>query len=202
MDNKNPRKYGTSPYSVVVVHGGPGASGEMKPVAEELSREFGVLEPLQTKDSVIGQVEELRQQITENAKKPVNLIGYSWGAWLVFIFASKYPNLVKKLILASSGPFESEYAKGIMPTRLSRLNSEDRNKVEKLIQQIQNGDTDDNILEEFGSILAKADAFDPIEHKGGADGINMEIYQKVWPEAEELRLNGKLLEYGKNIKCP
>ena len=28
-----PRKYGASPYAVAVVHGGPGAAGEMKPVA-------------------------------------------------------------------------------------------------------------------------------------------------------------------------
>jgi pimeloyl-ACP methyl ester carboxylesterase len=202
MNKENSRKYGMSPYSVVVVHGGPGAFGEMKPVAEELSKEFGVLEPLQTKDSVIGQVEELRQQISENTEIPVKLIGYSWGAWLVFILASKYPDLVKKLILVSSGPFESKYAKEIKHTRMSRLNFEDKNRVEKLILQMQTGDTNDTTLEEFGSILAKADAYDPIGHKVGADGINLEIYQKVWPEAEELRLNGKLLEYGKDIKCP
>lgn len=201
-DKENPRRYGIPPYPVVVVHGGPGASGEMKVVAEELSREFGVLEPLQTKDSVVGQVEELRQQITENTKESTNLIGYSWGAWLVFIFASKYPNLVKKLLLVSSGPFNSKYAKGIMPTRLSRLNIEDRNKVGKLMQQIKNEDSNNDTLEEFGEILAKADAFDPIDYDGGVDNINMEIYQKVWPEAEELRLNGQLLEYGKSIKCP
>jgi len=59
----NPRKYGIPPYSIAVVHGGPGASGEMKPVAEELSMQFGVLEPLQTKDSVVGQVEELRNKL-------------------------------------------------------------------------------------------------------------------------------------------
>jgi len=45
----NCRLYGESPFSVVVVHGGPGVGGEMAPVAQALEAEFGVLEPLQTR---------------------------------------------------------------------------------------------------------------------------------------------------------
>lgn len=40
------RSYGTAPFEIVVIHGGPGAPGEMAPVARELSGQFGVLEPL------------------------------------------------------------------------------------------------------------------------------------------------------------
>jgi hypothetical protein len=43
---KNPRLYGRPPYRIAVLHGGPGAAGEMKPVAEALSADFGFLEPL------------------------------------------------------------------------------------------------------------------------------------------------------------
>jgi len=35
---ENPRKYGNRPYEVALVHGGPGAAGEMAPVAKELSK--------------------------------------------------------------------------------------------------------------------------------------------------------------------
>ena len=49
---KNPRKYGSAPFNVAVVHGGPGAPGEMAPVARELSSFRGVLEPLQTATTV------------------------------------------------------------------------------------------------------------------------------------------------------
>lgn len=113
---RNFRVYGKSPYSVIVVHGGPGAPGEMKPVAEELSKNFGVIEPLQTKDSIDGQIEELKKVIEENATSPVYLIGWSWGAWLSYLLAAHHPKLVKKLILVSSGPFEASYAEGIMKT--------------------------------------------------------------------------------------
>jgi len=40
------RKYGKEPFSIAVIHGGPGAGGEMAPVARELSSHWGVLEPI------------------------------------------------------------------------------------------------------------------------------------------------------------
>ena len=56
---KNLRKYGKAPFSIAVIHGGPGAAGEMAPVANELASSWGILEPLQTAMSLQGQVEEL-----------------------------------------------------------------------------------------------------------------------------------------------
>jgi len=40
---KNLRKYGHKPFVVAVIHGGPGAPGEIAPVARELSSIRGVL---------------------------------------------------------------------------------------------------------------------------------------------------------------
>ena len=40
---ENLRKYGKAPFSIVVVHGGPGAAGEMAPVAQELKASGGIL---------------------------------------------------------------------------------------------------------------------------------------------------------------
>ena len=77
----------------------------MAPVARELSNVRGVLEPLQTQNTIGRQVEELNDTLEKHSEPPVTLIGFSWGAWLSFIFASEYPIRVKKLILVSSGPF-------------------------------------------------------------------------------------------------
>ena len=57
---RNLRRYGKAPFNVAVIHGGPGAVGEMAPVARELASGWGVLEPLQTATSLEGQIEELR----------------------------------------------------------------------------------------------------------------------------------------------
>ena len=56
---KRQPSYGEAPFTVAVVHGGPGGAGEMVPVAKKLSDYFGVLEPLQTEYSLEGQVQEL-----------------------------------------------------------------------------------------------------------------------------------------------
>ena len=96
---KNVRTYGKAPFTVAVIHGGPGAGGEMAPVARELAYDRGVLEPIQTATSLHGQVKELRRVLENHADIPAILIGFSWGAWLSFLVTSRYPALVKKLLL-------------------------------------------------------------------------------------------------------
>ncbi len=118
---KTVRKWGQGPYSLAVIHGGPGAPGEVAPVARELSAIRGVIEPLQTATTLDLQVQELRSVLTEDAQGPVTLIGFSWGAFLSWMTAARYPLLVKKLILVSSPPFEESYAGSITRTRLDRM---------------------------------------------------------------------------------
>jgi len=202
MNNK--RTYGESPYSVVVVHGGPGGPGEMAPVARCLSKTQGVLEPLQTKNSIDGQVQELKHIMENNSKHPVTLIGWSWGAWLSYILTAKYPKLVKKLILVSSGPFEAKYAKQIMDTRMNRLSEKEREKLNLLFSNLksQKNEKQKSTFSEIGRLIDKADSYDSIPHKSEVIKAQPEIYEPVWNEASKLRKEGKLLTIGRQIKCP
>jgi pimeloyl-ACP methyl ester carboxylesterase len=174
----------------------------MKPVALELSKSFGVLEPLQTKSTIDGQVEELKEVLESNATLPVTLVGYSWGAWLSFIFAAKYPLMVSKLILVSSGPFEDKYARGMMETRLSRLSADERCEALELLE-VLNGQkqSDKNALARFGQLMSKTDSFKPMpdDTEGEADQA---IYLGVWPQARQMRKSGELLALGAKITCP
>lgn len=202
---KNIRIYGNSPYTVVLVHGGPGAPGEMKPVAVELSSTYGVLEPLQSEQTIQEQVEELKSVIETYSNPPVTLVGWSWGAWLSFITTAEYPFLIKKLLLISSGPFRAEYAGEIMPRRLSRLSPKDRVRAEELLHMMQGGSSMSDIrLQEFGSLMSTSDSYNPIPGSDSDKGLpaQMDIYQSIWKEAEDLRRSGKLLEYGEKITCP
>lgn len=199
----NLRIYGSEPYKVVVVHGGPGAAGEMAPVAQVLSERLGVLEPLQTEGTVQGQIDELKDIITQNVTQPIILIGYSWGAWLGYMLASMYPSLVKKLILISSGPFESKYVKSIMSTRLSRLSKQDKLEAMKLLGELNNQKSiESKALERFGSLISQADSFDPMPNVEVGINIQQDIFQSVWQEASNLRQTGELLRFGQNIQCP
>ena len=69
-DMNNLRLYGNKPFNVAVIHGGPGAPGEMAPVARELSSVRGVLEPLQTATSLEGQVRELHTVLNRTGTFP------------------------------------------------------------------------------------------------------------------------------------
>jgi pimeloyl-ACP methyl ester carboxylesterase len=201
---KNLRIYGEAPFNLAVIHGGPGAAGEMAPVARELASGWGVLEPIQREESLAGQVEELRTVLEKNGDLPVFLIGFSWGAWLSFMFAANYPSFVKKLILIGSGPFEEKYAEGIQEIRLSRLSEEERAEVESLYKVFNNpvGEDKNEAFVRLGVLFSKADAYDPIKDESEAIDCQVDIFQNVWKEAEELRRSGKLLQLGKHIRCP
>lgn len=186
------------------MHGGPGAAGELTLVAKELASVGGVLEPLQTADSIDGQIEELRGALERATDLPVSLIGFSWGAMLAFIFASRFPAHVKKLILLSGGAFEEKYAEGIMTTRLGRLTEGEKTEINALIDILGEpaARDKDSTLARLGRMMSKADAYHPLP--GGEEFVEVryDIYQSVWREAQELRRSGRLLDLGREIRCP
>lgn len=196
------RKYGKPPFQIGLLHGGPGASGEMKPVAENLSKDFGILEFLQTEKSVNGQIEELHHQLTSSADLPATLIGYSWGAWLGFLFAGRYPDLLKKLILISSGAFDSKCNHDLMSTRLNRLNQQDRKEAERLISVINSDDSDNEILRRFGKLMTIADSYEYLPVDNDSVDLDLTIYQSVWAEASGLRDTNELINCADRIRCP
>ncbi len=203
---KNPGKHGIPPYTVAVIHGGPGAAGSMAPVARELSRTMGILEPLQTASSVDGQVAELHDQLEKHASLPVTLIGHSWGAWLSLIFAARHPSFVKKLILVGSGPLEEKYASKIAEIRESRLDKGDNLKL-RALEDALNGPgviDKDEVFALFGKLIEKADTYDALPDAGDDEKIvyREDINRSVWSEAAQLRRSGKLLDLAKTIGCP
>lgn len=207
---ENPRTYGKPPFRVAVVHGGPGAGGEMAPVARQLAPCFGVLEPIQTRTSLEGQVDELATILREHADLPTILIGFSWGAWLSFMLAARCPALVGKLILIGSGPYEQKYVATLQETRSSRLSEEERSEFEALAASLgaadaQGADDRDASLARLGALASKTDSCDPMpEEPAGSDAIGArgDIFHGVWQDAAEMRRSGQLLELGRHISCP
>ena len=199
---KNLRTYGSPPFSVVLVHGGPGGPGEMAPIARKLEQHgYGVLEPLQTKDSLQEQVTELKDVLVEHANLPVTLIGHSWGAMLSFILAAKHPELIKKLLLVASSMFKAKDAQNISKTRLARLCEEQRNHSKYLFSIIDKADNPDELFREIYNISYQADIYDPLPASCELLACQYHIFKSVWHDAEVLRESGELLALGKQIKC-
>jgi pimeloyl-ACP methyl ester carboxylesterase len=202
---QNVNLYGRPPYNIAVIHGGPGAAGEVKPVAVKLAEKFGVIEPYQTELTVQAQLDELNEQVTGNSSKPVTLAGYSYGAWLAYIFASQFPEKVKKLILISSGSFDEKHNINMLDKRLSRLSTEEAEEARDL-QSIISGleyKQIENEFTRFGELISKADTFEAIDGFNEPEIIyRTDIHQAIWNEAKELRRTGALLDFGYKIKCP
>lgn len=201
---QNPRTYGLPPYTVAVVHGGPGAPGEMAPVARELSTSIAVMEPLQTASSLEGQVEELKTIVERHGCLPVTLIGWSWGALLSYIVAARYPMHVKKLILLASAPFQEKYARDIMKTRIGRLAEKEREELQGIMKALSSPETGARLscFARFGELSSKADSYDSIALDKEVIEYQPEINESVWSDAAALRRSGELLEMGRNISCP
>ena len=84
---ENLRRYGHKPFNVAVIHGGPGAPGEMAPIARELSSSTGVLEPLQTAMTIEGQVQELKAILKKNGDIPDNVDWFPHGVPCLALFS-------------------------------------------------------------------------------------------------------------------
>ena len=193
------RLYGKEPYKVVLVHGGPGAIGSLKGFSKELSElaEVGVVEAIQSKYSINELIEELYCQIRDNTSDKVSLVGHSWGAWLVVLFAERYPDLIEKVILVGSGPLEDKYVSEIGARRFHNLSEEEG----EIFQRLINNQATDDDMEKIPKVFEKSDNY-CLENKENhkADKTDSEMHNKVWSEAAKLRTSGELLKAFKNNK--
>ncbi len=115
------RKHGKGPYNIVALRGGPGAAGSVFGLARLIAKEFGVLEPMQSKYTIGELEEELMEQMEENCPGKVILAGHSWGAWLAGLFAERFPDKVEKVILIGSGLLDECYVSQIGERRRENL---------------------------------------------------------------------------------
>lgn len=187
----NCREYGSKPYRIIVVHGGPGAAGSAAGICKGISDEFGVVEIFQTKNSIQELVDEMLEVIQRYKLEQIVLIGHSWGAWLSFIFASAYPKYVSKLILVGSGLFDSKfYPRLLAATKVKNM----PNKQKKDVQ--------------YASLYSENMKYDPYNYcllpnvSEDMIGFDEEQYTLLMDEIMPIRDSGELLKLSKKIKCP
>jgi len=194
------RLYGNAPFKAVVIHGGPGAVGSMKGVAQELSMRtgLGVIEPLQNGNSISALVEQLCQQLHENYSGKIVLMGHSWGAWLTALFAAAHPEMTKHVILVGCPPLEDKFVPEIGRFRRENLNADDA----EIFRRVVENRAADGDLAHMPQILDHADNFCIIgREKHAADYVDSEMYNSIWPEAAAMRTSGELKNVFRKIQC-
>jgi pimeloyl-ACP methyl ester carboxylesterase len=196
------RTYGLAPFPIILVHGGPGAPGSLYPLAKELANSFSLVEAFQSQKSIDGQVEELKNILIESCQTPVCVLGHSWGAWLSSLLASRYPELVDKLILISAASFEQKYFNDLLQNRLRKILSNESPELQKEWKKLTTKTRfNDDEFQRLGKLMTKADTYQPISQNSYVSNYQSEVFHSIWKEAEELRASGQLMEEVSKIKC-
>jgi pimeloyl-ACP methyl ester carboxylesterase len=180
--------------------------GSVADLARSLSETLGVIEPFQSKYSIEELVEELREQLLQHCICPVTLIGHSWGAWLAGLFASRYPDYVKKIILVGCGPLTSDYIAQIGERRKVNLTREEAQEFETLMEELNHQETvdKDKKLNRLGQLAEAADYFSKVDlsyEPSDTHPSDGDMYSSIWPEAATMRESGELLEKFSKISC-
>jgi pimeloyl-ACP methyl ester carboxylesterase len=198
------RLHGEPPYRAVLVHGGPGGAGEMSPLARRLGPRLPVVEAMQTKLSIDALVEELRDQIAVHAVTPAILVGHSWGAWLCLLFAARYPEMIERLVLISSGVLEDRYTEDLRTTQSARLTDAERTEMARLQRLLDDPDVPEKgaLFSRYGRLFVKTENYDAELEVWDSFETDPAIFNYVWPEAAAMRSNGELLRQASRVTCP
>lgn len=187
----NCREYGTPPYKIIVVHGGPGARGSCAGICRELSRNFGVIEILQSKNTINELIDEMVDIVKKYKCNRTIIIGHSFGAWLSFIFASTHPEYIEKLILVGSGLFDSKYYPQLVEAATVKVMPQEQiadvKAANKLMQNVE--------YNPYSYCLSANVPEDIVD-------FDEEQCALLMSEIMPMRDSGELLNFSQNISCP
>lgn len=201
------RRYGTGGPVAALLHGGPGAPGEMAGLARDLAGRFRVLEPLQRRSggvplTVARHVADLAVALPARAA----LVGWSWGAMLALSFTSAHPHRVRSLALVGCGTYDRATRDSYEQALASRLGEEGRRRAEALRRELAAAASDtagDRLLGELGRLLAGAQACDPLpDEEGEAVGVDARGHGETWADAIRLQAEGIEPAAFAAITCP
>lgn len=77
------------------------------------------------------------------------------------MYAAKYPQRVKKIILVGSGPFEVKYVSEIAINRIKHLSDAERAEFDELLKRLNSGKEIEKgrLLERLGALVNKSDNY-------------------------------------------
>ena len=186
------REYGSGTVSVIALHGGPAAVGDVAPLASELGERWHVLEPFQRGSgdqpiSVATHVQDLDELIRERCADggPV-LVGHSWGAMLALAYAATHPTVPAALVLIGCGTFSKD-ARVEFEARLSaKLTPTDHANIAKA-EQIEMAD---RRLAAVGRLMTRVYGHDIEEVQAATDSFDSRAHKETWADMVRLQEDG------------
>jgi len=187
------RTYGSRGPIVILLHGGPGAPGQMAPVARGLSDSFQILEPFQRESggrrvSVGRHVEDLHALILERCApaRPV-IVGFSWGAMLALAYAAAHPRATGPLALIGCGTFDAKARQRLHATVEGRTDPALRRRLERLADECPDPD---QRFELMGELLLPLYSFDLLTTETETDHVDARANYETWADMLRLQAEG------------
>lgn len=177
----------------LVLHGGPGAIGSASGLAKMIGN---CVEVYNRGQSIQAQIDEIKHIVDELHLEDLILVGHSWGAWLAYIYAAKYPT--KKIVLIGCGAFEESYLNLMNKRRSNNLSEDELNRLQWYFNKLQSNESIDD--DDFGYLAAKMDSYDCIDDKEQGLAFDAVGHQKLMDEIRPLRSSGELLNLSKLIE--
>ena len=187
------RTYGTSGPLVIVLHGGPGASGTMAPVARGLAGSFRVLEPLQRGSggeplSVARHVADLYEVIESRCEGArCALVGHSWGAMLTLAYAAAHPKSAGPLVLIGCGTFDTAARSRIRAVREARMDDNLRCRMQHLLETVPDPD---QRLRAMGELFLPLESYDLITANLEIEACDGRAFDETWMDMLRLQEEG------------
>jgi len=194
------RHYGEHGLYLVLLHGGPGAPGEMAPVARRLSNRFRVLEPLQRTSggaplTVARHVADLHEALRGPLREgPVRLAGFSWGAMLALTYAARHPAGVERLILIGCGTFDRRCRDVYQTCIAERMSADEARCIEDIEAQLSM-ETDlrrrNELFAEFGVIYERIQSCELLASESAEElPCDEANFRQTWADAVSLQEQG------------
>ena len=191
--------------TVIAVHGGPAAAGDLAPLARTLGERWHVLEPYQRGSSdrpltVATHVQDLEDLIRKRcgAHQPV-LVGHSWGAMLALVYAAHHPLTPAALVLIGCGTFSQPARAEFEARRAARLTPADHANIAQLTQT----ERDPNRrLEERGRVMARVYGYDVDDCQGDLATVDAAAHEQTWADMVRLLNQGVYPAAFAAITCP
>lgn len=205
------RSYGNRGPYVVLIHGGPGAPGDMAPLARHLCNQFRILETLQRISgdvplTVARHVSDLYDVLRDPVQEgPVHLVGHSWGAMLALTYAARYPAEVDRVVIIGCGTFDKRSRKAYQTRMAQRMNSNDRRHINNLKAQlaVEKGRQRRNeLFAEFGAIYTRIQSFNSLVTNSEVLNYDEGGFSETWKDAISLQDRGIQPEEFKRIQAP
>lgn len=184
-------KYGSPPYTSVLLHGGPAANGALHVLAERMERTQSVLCPDLRATTVQGQVEELDRVLSEHTTAPVSLVGHSFGAVLALLYTVQHPDRVRRIVLVGCPPLNEKWAKEQHRQRCLRLSPQAQAEYESLSAL---SERDEEQSKRLLKLIEQTDTFEKdASYSNPRLCWDYAAHEQLGREMEQLRRGGVLL---------